>query len=567
MVSVPLLNNTMHKLFYIVLFSLTCSVFKTQAQANNKPKLVVGIVIDQMRSDYLYKYQNRYGNDGFKRLLKEGFNFKNTNVNYIPSETAPGHASIYTGTTPSYHGIIGNTWYDTTAKSIIGSVSDTQQTIVGSLTESPVGSSPKNLETSTITDELKQASNFKSKVISISIKDRGAILPGGKAADAAYWHDWESSPGHFVSSSYYMKSLPNWVKKFNKEEKSDNYLNETWNTLYPLETYTISSPDDNDYEPSLSGKTSPTFPYNFKDMRLQSKGKEYQLLWISPKGNTLLTEFAITALKEENLGKDEHTDFLSISYSVPDVVGHTFGPQSVEMEDIYLRLDKDLATLFAQLDDVIGNDNYTLFLTSDHGAIQNVSYLKDHKLDAAVARTTGDARKLEAFLDNKYGDGSWIRAVNGNNLYLKKETVDEKKLTMPMVEKEAADFLMSSPEVFLALTADDLKIQVYEEGLRKTIQNGYYVKRSGDVIISYTSGTIIHPNPNIDVIDVNGTVHGSGYTYDTQVPMLWMGAGIPKGESVRAVHPIDIAPSLSMLLNIPLPSASQGKPLVELFEK
>ncbi len=557
----------MQKLFYIFLFCLCCSVFKTEAQTNKKPKLVVGIVIDQMRSDYLYKYQNRYGENGFKRVLRDGFNFKNTNVNYIPSETAPGHASIYTGTTPSYHGIIGNSWYDENIKSIIGSVSDTQQKLVGSVTEAISGSSPKNLMTSTITDELKQTSNFKSKVISVSIKDRGAILPGGKAADAAYWHDWKSTPGHFVSSSYYMKSLPNWVKKFNKEEKSDNYLNETWNTLYPIETYTMSTADDNDYEPSLGGKTSPTFPYNFKEMRAQSKSKEYQLLWISPKGNTLLTEFAITALQEEDLGMDEDTDFLSISYSVPDVVGHTFGPQSVEMEDIYLRLDKDLAILFNELDETVGKENYTLFLTSDHGAIQNVSYLKDHKLDAAVARTTGDARRLDAFLDNKYGDGSWIRAVNGNNLYLKKETVDEKKLSMPVIEKEAADFLMSSPEVFLALTANDLRTHVYEEGLRKTIQNGYHVKRSGNIIVSYTSGTIIHPNPNIDLVNVNGTVHGSGYTYDTQVPMLWMGAGIPKGESVRPVHPIDIAPSLSMLLNIPLPSASQGKPLVELFEK
>ncbi|WP_281541619.1 alkaline phosphatase family protein [Maribacter aestuarii] len=419
------------KFIYPYLLILLWSIFyipKTSAQEGPSPKLIVGVVIDQMRADYLYRYQNRYGEDGFKRLLREGFNFKNTNVNYIPSETAPGHASIYTGTTPSYHGIIGNSWYDRETKAVIGNVSDDQEYIVGSVVENPYGASPKKLLTSTITDELKQASNFKSKVISVSIKDRGAILPGGKAADAAYWHDWESSPGYFVSSSFYMKNIPDWVTKFNSEEKSDAYLNETWNTLYPIETYNASAPDNNAFEPSLSGKTSPTFPYDFKTMRAEArtKGTEFQLLWVSPKGNTLLTEFAITALQEEKLGKDEITDFLSISYSVPDVIGHTFGPQSVEMEDIYLRLDQDIATLLNALDTNVGKDNYTLFLTSDHGAIQNVSFLKENKLDAAIARTIGDARELEAFLDTKYGDGSWVSTVNGNNLYLNRTTIDEK---------------------------------------------------------------------------------------------------------------------------------------------
>lgn len=554
--------------FTLVLISFAFFSTSALAQQNKSTKLVVGVIIDQMRADYLYKYQERYGQDGFKRLLREGFNFKNTNVNYIPSETAPGHASIYTGTTPSYHGIIGNSWFDRNTKSIIGNVQDNQEKIIGSVVENPYGVSPKYLLSSTITDELKKMSNFKSKVISISIKDRGAILPGGKSADGVYWHDWESSPGYFVSSSYYMEEVPNWVTKFNKQEKSDTYLNETWNTLYPIESYSLSARDNNGYEPSLGGKSSPTFPYNFKTLRekYRENGTEFQLLWISPKGNTLLTEFAITAMQEEGLGKDEHTDFLNVSYSVPDVIGHTFGPQSVEMEDIYLRLDNDLATLFKALDTDIGKENYTLFLTSDHGAIENVSFLKDNQQDAAIARITDDGRKLEAFLDSKFGNASWITTVNGNNLYLNKATVDEKKLPFPVIQKDAAIFLMTLPQVSLALTADDLQTQVYEEGIRKTIQNGYHVQRSGDILITYTSGTIIHPNPNIDVVDVKGTVHGSGYSYDTQVPMIWMGKGITKGESVRSVHPIDIAPSLSMLLNIPLPSSSQGKPLSELFE-
>ena len=273
----------MQRLLHILSFFLIGFVFKGFTQSDTSPRLIVGIVVDQMRSDYLYKYQDRYGEDGFKRLLRDGFNFKNTNVNYIPSETAPGHASIYTGTTPAYHGIVGNSWFDRETNAVIGSVSDTGEKIVGSAIENAYGTSPKNLMTSTITDELKQASNFKSKVISVSIKDRGAILPGGKTADAAYWHDWKTSPGYFVSSSFYMENVPNWVNKFNQEEKSDAYLNETWNTLYPIETYTASASDDNSFEPALSGKTSPTFPYDFKTMRevSKTKGTEFQLLWVS----------------------------------------------------------------------------------------------------------------------------------------------------------------------------------------------------------------------------------------------------------------------------------------------
>jgi predicted AlkP superfamily pyrophosphatase or phosphodiesterase len=538
------------------------------AQDSNKPKLVVGVIIDQMGFDQLYKYQDRYGETGFNRLLNEGFNFKNANVNYIPSETAPGHASIYTGTTPAYHGIIGNSWYDRELGNYVGNVMDSNEKIVGSLNENPNGTSPINLTATTITDELRLRSKFRSKVVSISIKDRAAILPGGKSANAAYWYNWDSSPGYFVSSSFYMRKVPKWVAKFNELGKSDAYLNETWNTLYPLDTYTASSPDDNKYEPSLGGKPSPTFPYDFKAMRdkVKKSGTEYRLLWVSPAGNTLLTEFAIAAIENEELGTDKYPDILNISYSVTDVMGHTFGPQSVEMEDIYLRLDKNLGELFAALDSKVGKNNYVLFLTSDHAAIPVVSYLRENKLDGDIARIKQYNNKLNAFLVAKYGEGSWIENFDGNQVYLNKNTVDEKKLLLPVIQQEVADFLMTQKGVYLALTAHDLQTQTYEEGLRKTMQNGYYPKRSGDVLLSYNSGTIINPNSQMAVERVKGTVHGSGYSYDTHVPLLWMGMGIPNGESVRSVNPIDIAPSLAMFLNLRLPSAVQGKPLNELFD-
>jgi len=553
--------------FLLLLFFIGYSVYGL-AQNPTKPKLVVGIIIDQMRFDQLYKYQDRYGENGFNRLLKEGFNFKNANVNYIPSETAPGHASIYTGTTPAYHGIIGNSWYDRELGGYVGNVSDPNEKIVGSLNGNPNGGSPKNLSATTISDELRLGSNFKSKVISVSLKDRAAILPGGKSANAAYWYDWDSSPGYFVSSSYYMKKVPKWVSQFNKMEKTDAYLNQTWNTLYPLSTYTASALDDNKYEPSLGGKLSPTFPYDFKTMRekVKTSGSEYQLLLVSPAGNSILTEFAIAAIENEELGADDHTDLLNVSYSVTDVIGHTFGPQSVEAEDIYLRLDRNLGELFAALDSKVGQNNYLLFLTADHAAIPVVSYLRDNKLDGDIARTEQYHDNLKAFLEAKYGLGPWIENFDGNQIYLNKKTIDGKKLLLPVIQQEVADFLMTQKGVYLAITAHELKTQTYEEGLRKTIQNGYHPKRSGDVLLTYDSGTIISPNSQMAVERVKGTVHGSGYSYDTHVPLLWMGLGIPHGESVRSVHPIDIAPSLAMFLNLQLPTAAQGKPLNELFD-
>ena len=552
---------------YLLLFFIGYS-FNGLAQDSNTPKLVVGVIIDQMGFEQLYKYQDRYGETGFNRLLREGFNFKNANVNYIPSETAPGHASIYTGATPSYHGIIGNSWYDRELGNYVGNVMDSNEEIVGSKNENPNGASPRNLAATTITDELRLRSNFKSKVISVSIKDRAAILPGGKSANAAYWYSWDSSPGYFVSSSFYMKKVPKWVSKFNELEKSDAYLNETWNTLYPLSTYTASAPDDNDYEPSLAGKPSPTFPYDFKAMRekVKASGTEYRLLWVSPAGNSLLTEFAIAAIENEELGADKYPDILNISYSNTDVIGHTFGPQSVEMEDIYLRLDQNLGELFAALDAKVGKENYVLFLTSDHAAIPTVSYLRDNKLDGDIARINQYHSKLNAFLVKKYGEGTWIDNFDGNQVYLNKSTVDEKRLLFSVIQQEVADFLMTQKGVYLALTARDLRTQTYEEGLRKTMQNGYYPKRSGDVLLAYDSGTIINHNSRMPVEKVKGTVHGSGYSYDTHVPLLWMGSGIPKGESVRSVNPIDITPSLAMFLNLRLASAVQGKPLNELFD-
>ena len=553
----------------IILLLLICniSILFSQVEKVKKPKLVIGIVVDQMRFDYLYKYENKYGNGGFKRMLREGYNFKNAHVNYAPTVTAAGHASIYTGTTPALHGIIGNSWFDRYKNDIVGNVDDPTETIIGSTEVNDIGVSPKKMLTSTISDELRVGTNFKSKVISISLKDRGAILPGGHTANAAYWHDYQTSPGYFVSSSYYMQTLPKWVSVFNSLEKSNAYLNTIWETLYPIESYTESAADANNFEHTIGGKRLPTFPYDLASMRKRYKKKytEYQLLWATPGGNSLLTDFALAAIKNEKLGSDESTDLLNISFSVPDAAGHTYGPQSVEIEDIYLRLDKNIETLLNSLDSNIGKDNYVVFLTADHAAIQVASYLKEHKLPTGIARIKQYRDTLNMHLTSKYGKKSWIQYFEGDQLYLNRAAISDRKLVLKDVQQEVADFLINLKGINSALTSHHLLVNNYDNGLRQVVQKGHHPKRSGDVVLVFDPGIIQNSDSTVDVNAIKGTTHGSVYAYDTHIPLLWMGSGIHKGSSVRKVGITDIAPSLAMILNLQLPSGSTGNPLQEIF--
>ncbi|MGY0427144.1 MAG: alkaline phosphatase family protein, partial [Polaribacter sp.] len=363
----------MKKSISYFLFSFLLISNVSFAQKNtSKPKLVVGIVIDQMRYDYLIRYAERYGEGGFKRILKDGFSLQNAEFNYIPTYTAVGHTSIYTGTTPSYHGIISNNWYDKFLKKTIYCVDDNNYKTVGN-NGNAGRKSPKRMYTTTVSDELHLAQNMRGKVIGISLKDRAAILPVGHTANAAYWYDGGNN-NQWITSSYYMKKLPNWVKKFNKNNKTDAYLNSSWNTLYDIKTYTHSIADDNEFEKTLVGQEKPTFPKNLK--KLRAKNGNFDLIKAIPFGNSITEDFAEAAIRGEHLGKSDSVDFLSISFSSTDYVGHRYGLAAVETEDTYLRLDKDLADFFSFLDKKVGKGNYTLFLTEDHGAVNVPAYLQ-----------------------------------------------------------------------------------------------------------------------------------------------------------------------------------------------
>ena len=352
-------------------------IAQNQPKKNSKPKLVIGLVIDQMRWDYLYRFNDLYGNDGFRRLLREGFSYENTMVPYTPTYTAPGHTCIYTGSVPSVHGIAGNTWFDRITNKNVYCTDDSSVNTVGS--NSVAGKmSPANMWTTTITDELRLSNNFKSRVFGIAIKDRGAILPAGHSANAAYWFD--ASVGKWISSTHYMKELPGYVNKFNDGDIAGGYMKTTWNTLLAADKYVQSTVDNKIYESAIPGSQTVTFPHDLSKI----VNDKYESFKYTPFAAGFTLEFAKTVVDNEQLGKNGVTDFLAISISSTDYAGHMFGPNSIEIEDTYLRLDRDIAAFLQYLDGKFGKDNYLLFLSADHGVAHIPGFLKEHNIPGGV---------------------------------------------------------------------------------------------------------------------------------------------------------------------------------------
>jgi predicted AlkP superfamily pyrophosphatase or phosphodiesterase len=529
-------------------------VLCAQAQSHS-PKLVVGIVIDQMRAEYLYRFYDQYGENGFKRLMNEGFNCRNVHYNYVPTYTGPGHTSIYAGTTPRYHGITGNSWYDRDKKQTLYCVDDPSERLVGVDTVMK-GASPRNLLSTNISDELKISTNEKATVISLSLKDRAAVLPAGHMANGAFWFDQVS--GNFVSSTFYMKQLPQWAIDFNKQKKAFQYIRNTWNLLLPEESYPLSIADDNHYEVPFHGKDKPTFPYNLQE--LAAKNPPYfKVLYTSPFGNSLLTDFAIGALEKTNIGRGVYSDLLAISYSSTDAIGHRFGPMSKEVNDTYIRMDREIARLLDALDKYIGKGNYTVFLTADHGMGDNPDYLIDRKIPGGYCSFDSIGLAANRFLIKTYGNGDWIEYTINEQIYLNRVLISNRGLDLPQVQNKLAEFLRERKGIARVFTASQLDQVEFTKDIALRVQNGYYAKRCGDVRV------VLEPGWNDDAEDA--ATHGTVYSYDTQVPLLWYGAGIKKGESFLTYNITDIAPTISMMLRTKLPSACIGVPIAEVLGK
>lgn len=513
-----------------------------------KPKLVVGIVVDQMRYDYLTRFYNRFGEGGFKRLMNEGFNCQNNHFNYIPTYTAPGHASIFTGATPSVHGIIGNNWYDKDSNEDVYCVSDKDYQSVGA-TDNSGQMSPHRLKVNAITDQLRLHTQFRSKTIGIAIKDRGAILPAGHTAKAAFWFDGDDE-GKWISSTYYLDKLPDWVNKFNQSGKVEAYM-KPWNTLYDVKTYAESGSDDNAFEGLFKGETKPVFPHDL--LKLRKENKNFDIIKSTAFGNSITTDFAIAAIKGEQLGKGSETDFLTLSFSSTDYVGHMFGVNSVEVEDTYLRLDQDLERFLLLLDTEVGKGNYTVFLTADHGAVDVPAYLRDHKIPAGYFDSSSFKKYLKEFSIQKFEGNQLIKDISNKQVFLDEKLISEKDYDLDDVEEAFAQAILNFPKIAEVYTATAMRNTDFSKGVANLLQNGYNQKRSGNVLYTLKSGVIDYTK--------TGSTHGSGYDYDTHVPLLFYGWGIRQGKTVQKTNITDIAPTIAALLGIEMPDGTTGIPL------
>lgn len=497
-----------------------------KAQESEKPKLVIGIVVDQMRYDYLLRFKDQFGEGGFKRLMNEGLNVQNTFYKYKPTKTAPGHASIFTGTTPSVHGIVGNNWYSREEGRYVYCVKLEQE---GEEDEY----SPRRLEVNTFSDEMKLM-NSQSKVFGVSLKDRGAILPAGYLANAAYW--FEGKQGGFISSSYYKNSAKEWVNQFNKRDVFKEYLEGGWKLTLEESSYKHLEDNRSIESPYVEGGEV-TFPYEFR-AAYELEGSN--LIKSTPQGNQLLADFAKELIKEEQLGVDEHLDFISISFSSTDYIGHQFGVRSREVMDAYLKLDQTLSELLKYLDQTL-EGNYILFLTADHGAAENREELKKLGMSTGHLNTRQLKQDLESYLDSTLGEEEWVKAFINLNVYFNQALFSESEdgYEREDVLELAYHFLKSKPgvaNVYLPEIADA------EDFLIPMAARGYHADESGELIIIEKA--------NWNTFSAIGSGHESPYSYDTHVPLLFFGRGIQSGNLIESYSITDIVPSLSIQLGI-----------------
>jgi predicted AlkP superfamily pyrophosphatase or phosphodiesterase len=517
----------------LILLTILFTGLKTYSQ--EQPKLVVGIVVDQMRYDYIYRFWNDLGDDGFKRLVNEGHFFRNAQFGYVPTYTGPGHASIYTGTTPSVHGIIANDWYDKNSGDYIYCAGDGDMHTVCNCEQKNVDvvstdgkMSPHHMLTTTFGDELKLFSD-ESRVIGISLKDRGAILPAGHAANAAYWMD---SEGKWITSSFYMNNLPDYVEKINDNNPSQNYLKGVW---------------------SVKGE----FSHNLDNLLLTS-GKS--AIKKTPFGNSILKDLAIEIIKEEKLGQGDNTDVITISFSSTDYIGHQYGPHAPEIKDTYIRLDQDISDILKTVEKNIGYENTVLFITADHGVVSEPKELLERNIPSGYFDGSIMKTELSTHLKSVYGEGDWIKNYSNNHLFLNHDLIVEKNINLEEIQRKCAQFFLKYEWVKNTYTSTQLNENEYQNSFHSLVQRGYNQKRSGDVIVSLQTGWLKSHWKG------GGTTHGSSYSYDTHVPLIFWGGAIPQGQTDRKVNIRDIAPTISTILGTAYPNGCTGNPLPEVTE-
>jgi predicted AlkP superfamily pyrophosphatase or phosphodiesterase len=522
----------------------------------DKPRLVVGIVVEQLKFDQLERFRDRFGENGIKKLINEGTYFKNASFEYLLTQSAPGHATIATGTEPSYHGITSDSWYVPLKNELIYCSKDITVNPVGGSFESGLNS-PVNLQSSTFSDELKLASGKKAKVFGVGLKESSAIFSAGHSADCAYWYD--NITGKWMSSTYYIDSLPGWVNDFNAMKFSDSYLNDTWTLLRPAKDYSDCLPDSNSFESGFNGINY--FPYDLKKMRpkgLLSSKIDYSLLRETPFGNSLTTSFALKLIEKEGLGKDDITDYISICYSATDNIGHRFGPSSVEMGDAILRLDDEIKNLLTYLNDSIGKKNVLVYFTAAHGVSEIPAVLEKNRIPSGYFKQNQALQLLRSYLNAVYGEGDWVKGFSERQIFLNRTLIEDARLPLEDVQKKVARFLVQFTGVAAAYPYSAFEANDFGNGNLKRIVNNFNPQRSGDVIIVLNPGWVEKDGDYV-------TNHNSPYEYDSHVPLIWYGWTVNRATVTRKVNMTDIAATLSSLCKVPYPNACTGEPMFELF--
>jgi predicted AlkP superfamily pyrophosphatase or phosphodiesterase len=531
-------------LFIILLFTTQfVSAQGTRKIPSEKPKLVVGIVIDHLRADYFFRYSNLLGEGGFKKLMNQGTYCKNSRFSYLYSQTGPDHASIFTGTPPAFHGIISNGWYNRLSGDLELAKNDSQYELIGVQSQEK-GVSPRKLLASTLGDEMKLF-NSHSRVIGIALNCESALFSAGHAADGAYWMN--DLTGKFISTSYYQDTLYNWVNEFNEKKFADFYLNRVW------------TPFNTGSQPRMSDKLLGKVGLNndfFYDLNKEKKIHAYKALKTSPFGNMLVKDFAISTIINENLGKDDDADFLALTFSCLDEKNRELSPFAPEMVDNFIRLDQELEHFLSFLDEQIGMENVLIFVTADQSANYTPENLEDQNIPNGYFSTYNAVALLKSYFNILYGKGEWILGYDSQQVYLNHQLIEDSKLLVTDFQLKAANFLIQFSGVASTTTATSLVSNNYSHGILQKVQRSFNQKRSGDVMLTLEPGWMHKLKDERDEI--------AQYSYTNQVPLFWYGWKIKRSVISRSINIEDIVPTISSFLNISIPSGCDGNPIEEL---
>jgi predicted AlkP superfamily pyrophosphatase or phosphodiesterase len=506
-----------------------------------KPDLVVGIVVEKMRYDYLTRMWNKFGDNGFKRLVTEGSSFNNARYDYLTNQSSSGYATIFTGANPAAHGVIADHWYNRLGNNMQSSVFDDNVFAVGGSFNNG-RRSPSAMLSATVGDELRMASDFRSKVFTVSLNDVAAVLSGGYSANGAWWFD--PVHGEWMSSSYYIDSLPLWVKEFNSRMLPDLYLDRAWEPSAGQTSYFSKNPDS-------------AIPFHYDLKRIRRRSDDYSIMKAIPQGNTFTKDFALSVIVNEELGRNGHTDMIVIGFSAMAEIDDQYGTFSKELQDAYLRLDRDIAHLLTFLEATYGKDNTLVFLTADQAVSYPTSYNTSARIPGGIFSPSQAMSLLRSYLNITYGQADWISSYNAGMIYLNHSQIENSNLSLEDIQYRSSRFLNQFSGVAGTITEDVFRRNFFSEGIPAKIQAGFHPKRSGDIMLYLQQGWFERGFSGDRLILTS---------YDQHVPLVFYGWNIGNTNFSRPVSVADIAPTISMILHIPIPQFTTGKPIMELLK-